>query len=378
MSPTGESCRRLCLAFLLIPLATGSRSGDLDPPGAPAPTVNPAEPRTPISELPFVISAPGSYYLTDSLTGIPASPGISVEVDNVTIDLRGFALIGVPGSRAGIDAPSLQSGLTVRNGIIRGWGEDGLNAGNVTACLIERVQAIGNGTLPGHAGLHTSSNSAVRECVSVNNGGPGISVNDNSTVAGCTAADNGAQGIRGLQASVVTSCNAQGNTLAGIQVGNNSTVHASTASGNGIAGISTGVASVVLGCSATLNASDGIDVGFRSTVSDCTSSYNDDDGIEMSDFCLITGNVCSGNDADNSDVGAGIHCDDNNRIDGNHITYNHVGLALDFSGNLAIRNSLKGNDIRITGAAGDLVAAFLTSQVELDANTNPFANFDIP
>jgi hypothetical protein len=58
-------------------------------------TLNNVEPRTPISSLPYTISAAGSYYLTGNLTA--DANGILVDANNVTIDLAGFSLIG-PGS----------------------------------------------------------------------------------------------------------------------------------------------------------------------------------------------------------------------------------------------------------------------------------------
>src|SRR3954469_21762838 len=75
--------------------------GNLIPSGAPGPTMKTltqVEPRTPISSLPLVITNSGSYYLTANLTGIVGTNGITITADNVTIDLNGFALNGVPGS----------------------------------------------------------------------------------------------------------------------------------------------------------------------------------------------------------------------------------------------------------------------------------------
>jgi len=65
-------------------------------------TLDQVEARTPISSLPYTITQPGSYYLTADLQGVAGQDGIYVPVDNVTIDLNGFALIGVAGSYSGI------------------------------------------------------------------------------------------------------------------------------------------------------------------------------------------------------------------------------------------------------------------------------------
>lgn len=56
------------------------------------------ERRTPISALPFTISAGGSYYLTGNLTSA-GGDGITVTAGNVTIDLNGFAMLGAVGGR---------------------------------------------------------------------------------------------------------------------------------------------------------------------------------------------------------------------------------------------------------------------------------------
>src|SRR5688572_18815184 len=87
-------------SFFILPSAFGQ--GSLTPPGPPSPTfktLQQVEPRAPITNLPFTISQPGSYYLTTNLTS--ATTGITIAASGVTLDLLGFELAGVPGS-AGI------------------------------------------------------------------------------------------------------------------------------------------------------------------------------------------------------------------------------------------------------------------------------------
>src|SRR5579883_474024 len=89
----------ICGSFLLSSILMFAQ-GSLTPPGAPAPTMktlSQIEPRTPISSLPFTIYIPGSYYLTTNLTGVSNSDGITISTGNVTLDLNGFTLQGVPG-----------------------------------------------------------------------------------------------------------------------------------------------------------------------------------------------------------------------------------------------------------------------------------------
>src|SRR4029077_1681350 len=84
-------------ALALIPSLNQQLSalaqGTLTPPGPPGPTMktlDQIEPRTPISSLPYTISAPGSYYVTANLTGISGQNGINISANDVTIDLGGF------------------------------------------------------------------------------------------------------------------------------------------------------------------------------------------------------------------------------------------------------------------------------------------------
>src|SRR5687768_13641512 len=81
-------------------------AGPLDPPTGPvAPTyktLGDIEPRTAIQSLSgndtarYVISRPGSYYLTGDITGVPNRSCIEIHTGNVSIDLNGFSLIGAP------------------------------------------------------------------------------------------------------------------------------------------------------------------------------------------------------------------------------------------------------------------------------------------
>src|SRR5262245_832215 len=83
--------------------------GNLTPPGPPGPTFKTLgqietglERRRPISSLPYLISEPGSYYMTTNLTGVTTNNGIIISNSNVSLDLNGFTLSGVTGSYVGI------------------------------------------------------------------------------------------------------------------------------------------------------------------------------------------------------------------------------------------------------------------------------------
>ncbi|HEY5298325.1 MAG TPA: hypothetical protein VIK59_10410 [Verrucomicrobiae bacterium] len=133
--------------------------GSLTPSGSPAPTMkslDQIEPRTPISYDGYYISSPGSYYVTTNLTGsafgVPGSPyGIYIASDNVTVDLNGFTLQGVSGSYSGIYIYGSHTNITIRNGIITGWGGDGVTfnypTGTPQNVVLEHLIVSSNGQL---------------------------------------------------------------------------------------------------------------------------------------------------------------------------------------------------------------------------------------
>lgn len=75
--------------------------------------------------FPYTISQPGSYKLSGNLT-VPANAnGIVITVSNVSIDLNGFSITGpsvtwLP-ETFGITAGHAVTGVTIRNGVIRGF-----------------------------------------------------------------------------------------------------------------------------------------------------------------------------------------------------------------------------------------------------------------
>ena len=78
--------------------------------------------RVPIKGLPFTIDQCGSYFLTDCLTGQAGQNGITIDADDVTLDLNGFTLSGVPGSLDGIHVPPAgnHSNIFIFDGTIKG------------------------------------------------------------------------------------------------------------------------------------------------------------------------------------------------------------------------------------------------------------------
>src|SRR5437762_605503 len=101
-------------ATILLAGAWFASAGNLNPPAGPvAPTgktLTEIEPRTAVNAVNtppsatslFTITQPGSYYLTGNIQGVATMDGVEIDASGVTLDLNGFALVGVAGSRDGV------------------------------------------------------------------------------------------------------------------------------------------------------------------------------------------------------------------------------------------------------------------------------------
>jgi hypothetical protein len=189
----------------------------------------------------YIITQPGSYYLESNIVGEVGKNGISIEAHGVTLDLNGFTLDGVPGSGSGIAFLALfKEDVIIRNGIVRGWGQNGIDA-SIDYGLIENIVATRNagwgiddandsyttriigcvvqlngGGIASTGGINGGELAVIRDCVVHNNVGNGIQVKIGSTVQGnvVTATQTGA--------GIVTTGNANiidGNKVSGCSNG---------------------------------------------------------------------------------------------------------------------------------------------------------------
>ncbi|MEK6701993.1 MAG: right-handed parallel beta-helix repeat-containing protein [Planctomycetota bacterium] len=298
-------------------------AGPLNPPAGAVTstykTLSEVEPRTAINvtNTPgvaaalFRIAQPGSYYLTGNITGVANKHGIEIMASGVTLDLNGFELVGVAGSRDGVSATSAElTNIAVVNGSVRNWGGDGVDL--ATSGVI------------------------------------------NYRVVGVLASGNDGFGIATASGGTVTSCSAYENTGHGISTSNGSMVTNCSVTMNGASGISTGSGCGVLSCAALLNAARGITVGSGSTVADCTAQQNALDGIVCTFNCVIRGNTCSFNGTGGD--GAGVHATSSaNRIEGNTCTSADRGIDVDGVRNVIIRNTCSGNTNNWDVVAGNVI-----------------------
>jgi hypothetical protein len=387
--------RLSCL--LLLPLSSFAQ-GPLNPPGAPAPTMKSldeldakldqveakTEKRRPISSLPLTITAPGSYYLTRNLTGAVGQDGITVNADDVTIDLNGFMLAG-PGAN-GIVAVGAR--IAIRNGTVSGWSQTGITAG--AGALVENIRASNN---PGR-GISAGNNSVVQSCTVTNSGtvaaGRGIAAGTGSLVSKClVTGTSGANAIaiNAASGSTVMDSTARDNAAAGgfgIQAGNSSMILRCESSINSgvTAAINVNASGKIIDCVASGNPgtnSHGITAVSHVLITGCTGG----DGININNRCTVTNNSVTENANDGIEV-VGSY----NRLEGNNVIGNAaVGIKANNNTtakqNLFIRNSAGANATLnysvMTGGGGGVTNAFgpIVTHANIGSNTNPHANYDL-
>jgi hypothetical protein len=154
---------------------------------------------TKITYVPYIIEQPGFYFLTGNLTYSGTGNAITVNTDNVTLDLMGFKLTG-PGYYAGANFHGIyisgHTNVEVRNGSLWGFAyavhEDSAN-GKQHRIINIRV-AKGGSPLDNLNGIILSGqNHLIKDCSSMNNW-DGIGL-DSGLISDCVATNNARLGI---------------------------------------------------------------------------------------------------------------------------------------------------------------------------------------
>jgi hypothetical protein len=155
----------------------------------------------------IVIGAPGSYAVAANLAGGVGSRAancISIDADDVSIDLGGYHVDCDDNGYHGIYVAAGRNGVTNRNGMIADCGE-GISASGATGMLVDEVLVLSNSS----HGMRIGPNSTVMHSIGFGNTGYGIMVEcpvnvpQNVSVAnyqwfyfggaGCTSTDNATQ-----------------------------------------------------------------------------------------------------------------------------------------------------------------------------------------
>ncbi|MHC1728940.1 MAG: right-handed parallel beta-helix repeat-containing protein [Syntrophobacteraceae bacterium] len=275
----------------------------------------PAGVGTRIAGLPHTITTPGYYYLAGNLTS--TGSGITIETDNVTIDLCGFSLTGAGSSSSGYGIYfSGRKNIEIRNGTVKEFGSHGI-FGTGAASRNNKVLGVNlreNGGVGmyldgrGHlvqdctaylnegTGIHASYCSRIQGCSSIQNTEYGFGAFDGCTISGNTAAYNGYYGIGAGNGNVISGNTSSNNTMHGISaVGRGNTITGNTAQDNEMLGLNAAIGNTVIGNTVYSNGTTGIQVNSGCTVKNNTSSYNQQNGIDLAPNCLVDGNTAYNN-----------------------------------------------------------------------------------
>jgi hypothetical protein len=230
--------------------AAPMRAGDLNPPAGPvAPTMKTlqqVEPRTPIGPTTttgdatntFIISQPGSYYLTGNLNGEFGKNGILITSSNVTLDLNGFALVGVSGSFSGVSVSGFRTNVVIRNGLVSGWASSGVST-QIDSGRIERIVSSENGG----DGITNAANAfmvQIVDCEALGNVGAGIRVGNTARISNCAVRRNTGGGIVVANNCLVESCvitSEIGTATDGVSMGSGNIVRGNVISSTTAAGL---------------------------------------------------------------------------------------------------------------------------------------------
>lgn len=388
-----QATRRLGgMAALLagvVGAALVAAAGPLDPPAGPvAPThktLSEVEPRIAINaantpgdaDSVFRITQPGSYYLVGNVAGVPGRSGIEIASGNVTVDLVGFTVAGVVGSLDGIVTDGARDLVVVRNGIVAGWGADGIDltqAGVSVGSIVEDVivsSSAGDGIRVGDSGL-------VRRCVSRQNGAAGIFAGAGAAVVESSALNSSGDGIVVGANGLVTLSIAYNSTGDGIVAGEGANVRRCTVGfcdGDGIflarggsaeecvveiidgVGIRTPGPAMVAGCTVRECLLDGIVGGSGSTVTACLVWGCIGDGIVFANDCTVSYNSSIANGALAGNTAGILATGLDNRIEFNTCARNGLGIECTTSGNFVAANICGDNDTDWSLAANNRFGA---------------------
>jgi|GEM_PF-2700682 hypothetical protein len=324
----------------------------------------------------YVINQAGSYIVTESIQATGVVAAITVNADDVLLDLNGHTIEGSALAPFAVFQNPVMQRLTVRNGAIRNFNATGAVAfnlqghGNVverirmTSCpqgirlgenarvrdvelwggppltgagfgvqagsyaRLHRVQVVGMQTDSAYTAIETGARSALAQCRVVNN-----------------TAGTPFTGIRMGAHSSLTASDVTGNTgtllVTGLSAGSNSVVHASTVSRNtGLlaSGLNVLGPGVVAGSTASQNSGSGIQAGPGAMVVENIAFSNTLAGIILNGYSFALQNHVTQNGLSEPTGGGIIAAQPGNRIEKNSALFNRTGIRLNATNNVVIAN----------------------------------------
>lgn len=332
----GKQVAMVSIVTALLLYAAIVYAGNLQPSAPPGPTMktlDEVQPGKPISAIPYTIAEAGYYYLTSSVQNGNLFHGITIWADNVTLDLKGFSLIG--DGTAGLHGVAIEGthkNITVRDGTISNF-DNGIyeNDSLGTGHRIIGVQVLSN---KNHGVRLYGTNHLVRDCTVSGNGTSasgdifGILVSGGASITNNRIYKNGGSLFGGFE---------------GIKVGNGSEVTGNLVRDNGIGagstkGIYTNPSCTVTGNTVVNNgggsgtvlgiwASGGSTVRGNTVCSNGNSASDDVKGILANPGCTVSNNTVSENANSASGDVYGIHADSGCMVSDNVVYRNGYGAS---------------------------------------------------
>jgi parallel beta-helix repeat protein len=353
-------------------------AGSLEPSAPPGPvmkSLDEVEPRTPIkpADLPLTITQSGSYYLTGDVNFTDtAHNAITVDCNDVTIDLKGYSIAGPNATNFSGIYINARTNIEIINGTLRDF-----------YCGVRFYQTANKGhrvinirAVSCTAGFYLyGCGHLIKDCSAQDNWSSGIYVDAGCTVTGNTASCNGYNGIQASTGCLITGNTIYSNSSFGIYADGGCKVSGNTSYLNG-SGIGLNYGCEATGNTVTYNGSSGIDIGSSCTVTGNIISHNTGNGIKVQySKNAIMDNKCFYNGYNVADA-AGIYIQSGNgygnRIEGNHVCSNDRGIDVDCANNLIVKNSASGNTVEYDIVAGNKVGTISTDPTTAGA----WDNFD--
>jgi len=290
--------------------------------------------RIPITSCPYDINSPGSYVIKSNLNDNIIDDGncITVNADNVTIDINGFNLIG-PGKTALCDCHGISTSgfknIKILNGSIVNFGGSAIREDLETAegIKIENIRTFSNGQ---YGIFLNGKGHTIIESTIFNNSLGGVHVQKGSNILTNTVYGNEGHGIDAFEGSILTQ---------------------NIIYNNNLTGITTGSAAKVQGNTCYLNAGSGIVASTGSLVSDNIVYGNNTDNIPAQGGILVSGNVTLQSNQVSQNLDQNILVSGtNNIIQDNIINQSEIGINFGNAENFYSGNKATNNTISYSGS----------------------------